>query len=307
MSGSVIRIGSRGSALALSQTAWVKNQLLLHFPDANIDVTVIKTSADRDQTTSLRSASTVGVFVKELELALLAEEIDIAVHSMKDLPTQMPAGLHIAAVPQREDARDACIANRARNLSELLSGCLIGTGSVRRQAQILSLRPDLKIADIRGNVDTRLKKLQNGTYDAVILACAGLRRLGLENRISWAMEYAQMLPAPGQGALAVETRTNDPGVEAIVAALNDPPTAIAVSAERRFLQRMGGGCNIPVAVYARLRQNSLEIDGLVASPDGRRIVRDSMRQSAEMADEAVDCLAERILARGGREILDEVL
>jgi hydroxymethylbilane synthase len=303
----MIRIGSRGSPLALSQTAWVKNQLLLHFPDAHIDIIIIKTSADRDQTTSLRSAPTVGLFVKELEQALLAEEIDIAVHSMKDLPIQIAAGLRIAAIPKREDARDAFITSRSKSLSELPGGSLIGTGSVRRQAQVLALRPDLRIADIRGNVDTRLKKLKNGTYDAVILACAGLRRLGLEDRISWAMDFAQMLPAPGQGALAVETRTNNPEVEAIVAALNDRPTAIAVSSERRFLQHMGGGCNIPVAVYARLLCNALEIDGLVASPDGRRIVRDSVRQNAEMANEAVDSLAERILARGGREILDEAL
>jgi hydroxymethylbilane synthase len=297
-------IGSRGSALALAQTAWIRGQILSRFPDVEVTVKVIRTSADKDQTASLRSASTVGAFVKELEQALLDREIDVAVHSMKDVPTGIPAGLRIAAVPKREDARDALITPLGGSLSALPPGSLVGTGSVRRQAQILSLRPDLRIQDIRGNIDTRLKKLQDGACDALILACAGLHRLGLRNRIAAPLDFEQMLPAPGQGALALETRAQDPDTDAIAQCLNHPATALAVMAERHFLERMGGGCNVPVAAYARLKDNAIEMDGLVASPDGRRTVRDSIRQSVSMAKEAGALLADRILSRGGRAMME---
>jgi len=178
---------------------------------------------------------------------------------------------------------------------------------VRRQAQILALRPDLKVKDIRGNVDTRLNKLKDAAYEAIILACAGLNRLGLSNRISARLDFRQMLPAPGQGALALETRSDDSRVQPVAAALNHPATAIAVTAERSFLHRMGGGCNVPVAVYARLNGKLIEIEGLAASPDGRRIVRESIQANAETANEAAVSLADRILSKGGREILDEIL
>jgi hydroxymethylbilane synthase len=303
----MVIIGTRGSALALAQTSWIREQIIRHFPDADVSLKVIKTSADMDTMSTLRSSSTVGVFVKELEQALLDHEIDIAVHSMKDVPTQIAVALRIAAIPEREDARDAFIANHAKSVLELPIGSRVGTGSVRRQAQLLALRPDLQIMDIRGNVDTRLKKLQEGTYDAIILACAGLRRLGLQHRISSAFDYEQMLPAPGQGALAVEIRSCDSRIEAIVGALNHPPAAIAVMAERKFLQRMGGGCNVPVAVYARFKKDMIEMDALVASPDGKRIVRDSIRENMNKADEAVASLADRILSQGGRAILDEIV
>jgi hydroxymethylbilane synthase len=307
VSVSMITIGSRGSALALVQTGWIKEQILSHFPHLEVTVKVIKTSADKNPTASLRAGSTIGVFVKELEQALLSKEIDLAVHSMKDVPTEIPDALRIAAVPQREDARDAFISDKVQTLHELPSGSLIGTGSLRRQSQILAYRADLRIADIRGNVDTRLKKMQCGDYDAIILACAGLHRLGLEKRISSPLDFALMLPAPGQGALAVETRADDAGIETITAALDHRPTALAVGAERNFLQHMGGGCNVPVAVYARLSEAVLEIDALVASPDGRKVVRDSIQQSLSMAEEAVAILADRILCRGGREILGVAL
>jgi hydroxymethylbilane synthase len=299
-------IGTRGSALALAQTELIRKQILSSFPDTEITVRVIKTSADKDQISSIRSGSSVGVFVKELEQALLSGEIDIAIHSMKDVPTSIPDGLQIAAIPEREDARDALIANHATSLAELPSGALVGTGSVRRQAQILSLRPDLQVKDIRGNVDTRLNKLRDGIFDAIILACAGLNRLGFHNRISAPLDFGQMLPAPGQGAIAVETRSNDSRVAPITAVLNHIPSAVAVSAERSFLQRMGGGCNVPVAVYARLRDGFIEIEGLAASPDGKSIVRESKRQNADTADEAAVTLADRILSQGGRAILSQV-
>jgi hydroxymethylbilane synthase len=300
-----LSIGTRGSALALAQTAWIKERILQRFPDIDISLKIIKTSADKDTTTSLRSVSSVGVFLKELEQALLEEQIDIAVHSLKDVPTQTAAGLEIAAIPEREDARDAFIANQAANLLELPQGATIGTGSVRRQSQILSLRPDLKIMDIRGNVDTRLRKLQDGAYDAIILACAGLRRLGLQQRITSPLDYEQMLPAPGQGALAIETRSQDARVRTVVSTLNHPPSAIAVSAERAFLQRLGGGCNVPIAAYARVTQDIMVMDALVASTDGRRIVRDSVKEHWKRMDEAVSSLADRILLHGGRAILDD--
>jgi hydroxymethylbilane synthase len=302
----MIIIGTRGSALALAQTSWIRDRILHHFPEADVSLKVIRTSADKDTTSSLRSPSTVGVFVKELEQALLDKEIDIAVHSMKDVPTQIAPGLQIAAIPEREDARDALIANHAKSVLELPHGSLVGTGSIRRQAQLLALRPDLKIMDIRGNVDTRLKKLQEGMYDAIILACAGLRRLGLQNRISSPLDFDQMLPAPGQGALAVETRGSDSQMNAIAGALNHAPTAIAVMAERKFLQRMGGGCNIPIAIYARIEQTAIVMDALVASPDGKRVLRASIQENLNKADEAAASLAERLLAQGGGALLEEV-
>jgi hydroxymethylbilane synthase len=303
----MIIIGTRGSALALAQTSWIREQILRHFPDAGVELKIIRTSADKDTTSSLRSASTVGVFVKELEQALLDREIDIAVHSMKDVPTQIGAGLRIAAIPEREDARDALIAHQMKSITDLPNGARVGTGSIRRQAQLLALRPDLQIMDIRGNVDTRLKKLQEGMYDAIILACAGLRRLGLQDQISLPLNYDQMLPAPGQGALAVEIRSGDSRIDAIANALNHHPTAVAVMVERAILQRMGGGCNVPVATYARLQENIIEVDALVASPDGKRVVRDSMRDNLNKADEAAAALADRILVRGGQPILDEIV
>jgi hydroxymethylbilane synthase len=301
----MIIIGTRGSALAMVQTLWIKQRILLHFPELEISVRVIKTSADQDKTTSLRTVASAGVFVKELEHALLNEEIDIAVHSMKDVPTQLAQGLHISAIPEREDARDALIANHASSLSELPLGSCVGTGSYRRQAQLLALRPDLKILDIRGNIDTRIKKMENGTCDAILLACAGLRRLGLQDRISAPFEYTQMLPAPGQGALAVETRIQDSRIASITSVVNHPDTANAVMAERNFLERLGGGCNVPIAIFARANQGMIEMDGLVASPDGNKIVRQYIQEKTERTDVAVASLSELILSQGGQAILEE--
>ena len=302
----MITIGSRGSALALAQTGWVKSQIQGRFPGMEVNVKVITTSADRNQTASIRSGSAVGVFVKELEQALLAKDIDIAVHSMKDVPTSIPAELRIAAVPMREDARDAFLARNASSLLDLPAGSLVGTGSVRRQAQLLALRPDLRVADIRGNVDTRLKKLQDGAFDAIILACAGLNRLGLQDKISSPIDFSHMLPAPGQGALAIEVRGDDSQALQVTAPLNHAPTAAAVGGERRFLHHMGGGCNVPVAVYARLSGNRMQIDALVASPDGKIILRDSESGEPDSASEAAALLAERMLKRGARTILGKL-
>ena len=299
-------IGSRGSALALAQTNWIREKIIARFPAVEVSVHVIRTSADKDTTSSIRSGAAVGVFVKELEQALLKKEIDLAVHSMKDLPTSIPDGLRIAAIPEREEAQDALITGGASGLFQLPAGARIGTGSIRRQAQILALRPDLKILDIRGNIETRLRKLQEETYDAIVLACAGLNRLGLGDRIAAKFSTNEMLPAPGQGALAVEARDDDARLDDIAAALNHLPTFQAVTAERAFLQRMGGGCNVPVAAYARVAGGFVEMDGLVASPDGSRALRSVLRGDCDTAVETAMHLADEILARGGRDILESL-
>ncbi len=298
-------IGSRGSKLALAQSAWVKQQILDRFPGTPIEIRIIKTSADRDQKTSIRSGTATGVFVKEIEDALMAGEIDLAVHSMKDVPTRMPHGLCIEAIPVREDPRDALLTRLPiRDIGGLYQGAVVGTGSIRRQAQLLALRPDLRVEDIRGNVDTRLGKLDSGAYDAIILACAGLKRLGLHDRISFPLEIKSMLPAPGQGALALQIRKDDRKVARLIDELNHRETAIATSAEREFLRTMGGGCNSPIAVHAWLSGGFLTIEGLAAAPDGSRIVRESLTTAPEKMESAAAGLAEKVLALGGREILD---
>jgi hydroxymethylbilane synthase len=263
----------------------------------------IHTSADLDQMKSLRSGSETGLFAKQIEEALMAGEIDLAVHSLKDLPTRQPEALEIRAIPLREDPRDALVAREEiLALEQIPPGSVVGTGSIRRQAQILSARPDLIVKDIRGNVDTRLRKLGEGDYDALILACAGLNRLGMQGRISAILGFNHMLPAPGQGALALQIRGGDDRVGRAVDALNDPQTAAAVSAERAFLTQLGGGCNTPIGVFATVEENRIEMEGLIASPNGTDIIRDSISGPAEHALEMAQSLAEELLHRGGRTI-----
>jgi hydroxymethylbilane synthase len=298
-------IGSRGSALALAQAAWIKGQILNKFPHLEITIKIIKTAADKNLSMPIRAGSAVGVFVKEIEAALLKRDIDIAVHSLKDVPTRIPEELAIGAIPERADAHDALVAvGEARSLSALESGASVATGSVRRRSQILARRLDLRLVDIRGNINTRLNKLADGRYDAVILAAAGLKRLGLEDRISAPIDFAEMLPAPGQGALLVEIRKNDANVIPLIAHLHDEPTALAVLAEREFLRHVGGGCNVPVAAHASYDHGSIKIEGLVASLDGRHLIRKSVVEAPERAQKAAILLAERVLAGGGKTILD---
>ena len=326
----VLVIGTRGSLLALTQTKLIQAEIHRIAPEVETRIEIIKTTADKDAVTSLRASGGAGVFVKELEQALLRGEIDLAVHSMKDVPNAIADGLCIAAVPEREDANDALIFNyelRITNyelpnaeipagvssqlstlnsqLSTLKKGARVGTGSFRRQAQLLALRPDLRIMDIRGNVDTRIRKMESGEYDAVVLAVAGLRRLGLQNRISYKLPFDEMLPAPGQGALAMEVRADDAFTNEIAGKLNHPHTALAVAAERDFLERLGGGCNVPIAVYACVKRNVLEMVALAASPDGKRVVRDKAAGDPRNSVEIIAALAGRILDAGGREILRE--
>lgn len=297
-------IGSRGSDLALAQTRWVQKRIHELVPDLEVSIRIVKTSGDRDTTSSIRAGSSVGVFVKELERALIDHEIDMAVHSMKDLPTRIQPGLEIAAIPEREQVHDALISKGNVGLSALGANARIGTGSIRRQAQVLALRPDLRVADIRGNINTRLKKLEQDSYDAVILAVAGLNRLNLQDRISETFSLDRMLPAPGQGALAIETRDDDAETSKVAATLNHEPTSIAVTAERIFLQHMEGGCNVPVAAHAHVEGEWIHIDGLAIAPEGNHRIHETVRDKKASASSVAALLAERILERGGRSILN---
>ena len=297
-----IRIGSRGSALALAQANWVKRRLEERYPGRPVEIVTIKTSGDRFVDAALAAIGGKGVFVKEIEDALTEKKIDVAVHSMKDLPTELAAGLVVAAVPEREDARDALVSADGRSLSGLPAGSLIGTGSLRRQAQILHYRPDLSIRPIRGNVDTRLKKLDQGEVNALVMAVAGLKRIGRESRISEYLAPEICLGAVGQGALALETRAGDDLIGA-VAFLHHPATAHEVAAERAFLRRLGGGCLVPVGARAEFDGGHVRLSGVVADPDGGKLLRDEIAGDATLAERLGEQLALRLLDMGGDEIL----
>lgn len=298
-------IGSRGSKLALTQAGMVQQQLQAASPSLQVEIKVIKTSGDA----SAKPLSIIGgkgVFTKELEDALISGAIDIAVHSLKDLPTIVPDGLLIAAVCRREDARDALVlpsTGSASGLKEVNAGLVIGTSSPRRLAQLKHSRPDLVVKDLRGNVDTRLRKLDEGQYGALILACAGLRRLGLEKRITAALPTDEMLPAVGQGALAIEVRADDVDAIANCEKLNDAATEAATDAERALLRRLGGGCQLPIAAHAMVDNQSLTLDGLVAAVDGSKIVRASISGHLREAEKIGHRLAEELLASGASELL----
>jgi len=301
-------IGSRGSKLALTQAGMVKAELELLEPSLSIRIEIIKTSGDANNS-PLSVIGGKGVFTKELEEALLDDRIDIAVHSLKDLPTIVPDGLSIAAICKREDPRDALVVNRKHESSAALfslpKGATIGTSSPRRLAQLKHLREDLVITELRGNVDTRLRKLDEGQYDALVLACAGLRRLGLESRISAALPASEMLPAVGQGALGIETRAKDEDTIYAVGKLDHKFTRLACTAERAFLRSLGGGCQLPIAAHAVVREKRIRLDGLVADPHGLRIVRDRISGSLDEAEQLGTELGARLLNRGGRELLEQ--
>ena len=273
-------IGSRGSKLALTQTHWVRDRLQKHNDSLEIEVLEIRTTGDT-VTGSLRSFDGAGVFTKELERALLEGQIDLAIHSLKDLPTQMHPELTLVATPEREDVRDALIGPDLSSLADLPNGARLGTGSLRRRAQLKALRPDLEILDIRGNLDTRIDKAMRGECDAVVLAVAGLNRLGWQQRIGVHLSLDQVLPAPGQGALGLQMRANNP-LKSYVDALNHPPTQAAVQAERQLLQTLRAGCHAPVGAWARLEEDQLTLDGVVGHPDGTEMLR--ARHSAPLSD-----------------------
>ena len=273
-------IGSRGSKLALTQTYWVRDRLQAHNDSLEIEVLKIRTTGDQ-ATGSLRSFGGAGVFTKELERALLEGQIDLAIHSLKDLPTQMHPELALVATPEREDVRDALIGPDLSSLADLPNGARLGTGSLRRRAQLKALRPDLEILDIRGNLDTRIDKAMRGECDAVVLAVAGLNRLGWQQRIGVHLSLDQVLPAPGQGALGLQMRADNP-LKSYVGALNHAPTQAAVQAERQLLQTLRAGCHAPVGAWARLEEDQLTLDGLVGHPDGTEMMR--ARHSAPLTD-----------------------
>ena len=303
-----IIIGSRGSKLALWQSEWVKARLEVLDAGVSVRIEVIKTSGDVRLDVPLSIIGGQGAFTKELEVALLDRRVDVAVHSLKDLPTVTPEGLSVTATPEREDPRDALVlragaATDGASFGSLAPGAVIGTSSLRRIAQLKHLRPDVRIKDLRGNVDTRLRKLDGGEYDALILASAGLRRLGFVERISAAIEPSEMLPAVSQGALGIETRSDDEATNALVSRLDDPRTRSAVLAERALLRSLGGGCQVPIAAHAVVSDGRLSLDGLVATLDGAEVLRDRIEGNSADAGAVGEALAARLLNRGAARLL----
>jgi len=302
-------IATRGSRLALWQSEWVASRLRLVHPDLSVEIKTIRTTGDKLAQASLSKIAGKGVFTKELEDSLLDGSAHIAVHSLKDLPTILPGGLHVGAIPQREDPLDALVVRKGAtmtSMSALIRSARIGTSSTRRGAQLRHIRPDLEIVELRGNVETRLRKLDEGSMDAIVLACAGLTRLGLADRITERIHPELMLPAPGQGALAIESRVDDEWVRRLLEPLIDHRASVEVFAERRVLAGLGGGCATPIAIFARAEPSdtSIRIDGLVSSVDGSRVVRDVVEgKSADWQAEA-DRLIDKLHALGAAELLE---
>jgi hydroxymethylbilane synthase len=297
-----IRIGSRGSMLALAQSNWVKHQLEAHYPQAQVDLTIIKTSGDQFVDRPIAAIGGKGVFTKEIEDALLRNDIDIAVHSMKDLPTEMVAGLTIAAVPPREDARDVLVSRDGRKLNDLRSGARVATGSLRRRSQLLHHRGDLVLVPIRGNIDTRLRKLDDGEADALIMAAAGLRRIGREERLTEYLPDEVCVSAVAQGALGIEAR-GDGAMRELLLFLHDSNTHAEVTAERALLEQLGGGCHVPIGARARVSGDTLAMIAVVAQPDGKSLCRGEISGKASDAVELGRHLAEQLLEDGAEKLL----
>ncbi len=320
-----ILIGTRGSKLALWQAEWVKSELQRLYPDLVIKLNKIKTTGDKILDVPLAKIGGKGLFVKEIEEALLGHDADIAVHSMKDVPTEFPENLHLSVICKREDPRDAFLSQirnsqlAIRNFRELPQGAIVGTSSLRRSCQLLNIRPDLKIQQLRGNLDTRVRKLNEGQFEAIIVAAAGVKRLGLQKRITEILPVDISLPAIGQGAIGIESRIDDEFINNLIAPLNHPETSICVKAERAFLKRLEGGCQVPIAAYAQIRQISknskfeirnsklkIIMDGLVGNITGDKIIKGHIEGSTDQAESLGTQMAEDILSRGAQEILDEV-
>jgi len=301
-----LRLGSRGSPLALWQAHHVAARLGTAWPGLAVDITIIKTEGDQRTDMPLTASFGKGVFVKEIEDALLGGTIDLAVHSLKDLPTETPAGLVLAAIPSRHDARDALVSRSGRALADLPQNALVATGSPRRRCQLLHARGDLRFTLVRGNVDTRLRKLDEGQFDALILAVAGIERLELTQAPYTPIPYSLCLPAPGQGALAIEIRAEDAATRRLVSPLNDPQTASCVAAERGFLAALGAGCLAPAGALATVVGDTLLLEAMVGYPDGRSQERDRIEGVPGDAETLGAALARRLLDAGGDLILREV-
>ncbi|GAB4293209.1 MAG: hydroxymethylbilane synthase [Thiohalomonadaceae bacterium] len=306
MAKNLIRIATRQSLLALWQAEYVSARLKECHPGLEVELVKMVSQGDKILDTPLAKIGGKGLFVKELEEGLLAGRADIAVHSMKDVPMAFPEGLHLAVICEREDPRDAFVSNTYQSFEALPQGAVVGTSSLRRQCQLLARRPDLRVKFLRGNVQTRLKKLDDGEYDAIILASAGLIRLGLQNRITELLDITVSLPAVGQGAVGIECRSDDAEVNALLAPLNHAPTATRVKAERAMNTRLEGGCQVPIGGYAELDHGVIVLHGLVGRPDGSAVVRGSISGKPEDAEELGKVLAEDLLSRGADAILREV-
>jgi hydroxymethylbilane synthase len=298
------KIGTRGSKLALTQTNFVAEKLKKIMPDAEIEICIIKTSGDIMQDVSLLTIGGQGVFVKELEEALLSGKIDLAVHSMKDVPGETPEDLMFAAILTREDVRDVLVARDNIKMEFMPRGAKIGTGSQRRGAQIKAIIPDINIVPLRGNIDTRLKKIETENLTGVILAAAGMKRMGLAEKITQFLPVETMLPAVGQGALGLQIRKSDVALAKACAGLNDAKTAVEVAAERAFLRALGGGCRLPIAALGKLDGQMLVLEGMLAAPNGSTMIREKIGGTKEEAEEMGKKLAEIILDKGGRRLLD---
>lgn len=306
MSEDTLRIATRKSPLALWQAHYVSNMLQHHHPELKVELVTMVTQGDKILDTPLAKVGGKGLFVKELEVGMLEGRADIAVHSMKDVPVDFPPGLHLATICEREDPRDAFVSNNFSTLDELPQGARLGTSSLRRQSQIAAFRPDLKIIDLRGNVNTRLKKLDDGEYDAIILAAAGLKRLEFEDRITQFIGTEICLPAIGQGAVGIECRSDDARVHNLIAPLNDNKTQIRVTAERAMNERLQGGCQVPIAGYAEIEKGLIMMRGLVGQVDGKKIIRGDIAGPLDNAAELGVVLAEDLLSRGADKILNEL-
>lgn len=301
-----IKIGSRGSKLALWQANFVRSQLNKFFPELHIDISIIKTKGDIILDTPLARIGDKGLFTREIEQALLNDTIDLAVHSMKDLPTILPMGLMIGAVLEREDPRDAFISHKYNHFSDLPEGGVIATSSLRRRANILYHRPDIQLIDIRGNVDTRLKKLKDNDYDGMILAAAGLLRLGFDEQITEIIEPGKMLPAVSQGALGIEIKQNNQNISSLIEPLHDKKTAAEITAERSFLRKLEGGCQVPIGALAEVKGNKLKLQGFVSDLYGKRYFRGEISNPVKQAGKTGIQLATVLANQGAQQILEEI-
>ncbi len=301
-----IVIGTRGSKLALWQANWVKSVISKANPQLTVELLIIKTKGDKILDVPLAKVGGKGLFVKEIEEALLDGRIDLAVHSMKDMPAEIPEGLCIGAIPDREEPRDVLITRSGLPLEKLPRGARIGTSSLRRSAQLLSVRPDLEIVSLRGNLDTRLKKLETESLDAIVLAAAGVLRMGLSERITQTLDESLMLPAVGQGALCIETRQADPRIEPIIEPIDHQATRRVVLGERAFLNRLEGGCQVPIAGHGHLQGKTLSITGLVCELDGSKVIKETLEGPYDQGETLGRELAEVLLSRGAGDILERL-
>jgi hydroxymethylbilane synthase len=306
MAKKVVKIATRKSPLAMWQAEFVRDTLMALHPELEVEFVKMSTQGDKILDTPLAKVGGKGLFVKELEVGMLTGQADIAVHSMKDVPVEFPEGLHLPVICKREDPRDAFVSNEYASIEDLPKGAKVGTSSLRRECQLRTYRPDLEVLPLRGNVNTRLAKLDNGGYDAIILATAGLKRLGFEDRIRSRLTPEQSLPAIGQGAVGIETRENDDEINALIAPLKDAETWIVVSAERAMNKRLAGGCQVPIAGYALLENDQIWMRGLVGRPDGTEMLTAEIRGAAGDAEALGVALAEDLLAQGADKILADV-